>query len=44
MAMKDRLGRAVSNICEGRILVLSDDYYDEEIGVLENPRLKDMFM
>lgn len=44
MAMKDKLGRAVGNICEGRILVLSDDYYDEEIGVLENPRLKDMFM
>ena len=44
MAMKDRLGRAVSNICEGRILVLSDDYYDEETGVLENPKLKNMFM
>lgn len=34
---KDRLGQAVSGVCEGAVLVLSENYYSRETGVSEEP-------
>lgn len=34
---KDRLGQAVSTVCEGAVLVLSENYYSRKTGVSEEP-------
>lgn len=36
---RNKLGNAIHEICDKKILVLSDGYYDHEIGVLDNPQM-----
>lgn len=36
-ALRQRLGNAVRAICDGSILILSDNYYSKETGVSEKP-------
>ena len=39
---KDKLNNAIYGICDGTVLVLNDSYYDNKVGVLDYPRLKEM--
>lgn len=36
---KDKLNNVVQEICDNEILVLSEGYYDNEVGVLDNPKM-----
>ena len=39
---KEKLGNAVHLICEGKVAVLSEDYYDRQVGVLDTPKLNQL--
>lgn len=36
---KDQLNNAIYGICDNEILVLSEEYYDYEVGVLDKPKM-----
>lgn len=40
---KDKLSNAIYSISEGTVLILNDSYYDDKVGVLDSPKLKEMF-
>ena len=35
--LKQALGNAITSVCDGKILVLSENYYSRETGVSEEP-------
>lgn len=41
---RDKLSNAIHDICDKKILVLSEGYYDNEIGVLDNPKMDTLMM
>lgn len=41
---RDKLSNAIHDICDKKILVLSEGYYDNEIGVLDNPKMDILMM
>lgn len=41
---RNKLGNAIHEICDKKILVLSDGYYDHEIGVLDNPKMNTLMI
>ena len=36
---KDKLSNVIYGICDNEILVLSEGYYDNEVGVLDKPKM-----
>lgn len=43
-ARRDKLNNSVRLICQNEILVLSEDYYDSDIGVSKEPKMKNLIM
>ena len=43
-ARRDELNNSVRLICQNEILVLSEDYYDSDIGVSKEPKMKNLIM
>lgn len=41
---RNALNNAVQSICDGEILVLNEDYYDQELGVLDEPKMATLIM
>ena len=37
---KNKLGNAIHEICNGKILVLCDGYYNKEVGVVDEPNME----
>ena len=37
---KEKLGNTIYEICNGEILVLSDGYYNKEVGVIDEPNME----
>ena len=40
---KEKLGRAVTSVCQGNVLVLSENYYSKKTGVSDIPKMNDLF-
>lgn len=43
-ARRDELNNSVRLICQNEILVLSEDYYDSDIGVSKESKMKNLIM
>ena len=41
---RDKLNNAIYTLCDNEVLVLCEGYYDEDIGVIEDPKMETNFM